>query len=342
MASPALSSRPAEHAIGEYRRTPTYVVDTRDAPPDLFVDASATDWTRLTWKDVKRPYRVERWAEEKRAWEAANGGPLPVQDGWRKFNASFHELFVQAPEEESRRARGEVLAHLAKADVQGAWEAVQELVQLAVWNRVHRVEDAVWDPRGKRALFGGLDVKRPRVLFLGAADGYEGMQLAAMYPGAEIVLVDYDDFCRTDRFGRFPESYPFLGTDASTGHPRVWYRDEMHIDFVTSDIRDLPYGREFDVVVSVGLVEHFDDAHKPEAFAWHHRFLKPGGWAVLTTPRDQARGRAFYTVMADLMNYGYRELMTVRQLGLYATENGFDVRRAGVIKAHNGIVCRAR
>jgi SAM-dependent methyltransferase len=180
------------------------------------------------------------------------------------------------------------------------------------------------------------------VLFLGAADGYEGMQLAAMYPGAEIVLVDYDDFCRTDRFGKFPEAYPFLGVDPQTGHPRVWYRDEMHVEFVVSDIRDLPYGREFDMVVSVGLVEHFDDAHKPEAFEWHRRFLKPGGWAVLTTPRDQVRGRAFYTVMADLMNYGYRELMTVRQLGLYATENGFDVRRAGVIKAHNGIVCKVK
>lgn len=342
MAAPATLSRPAEHAIGEYRRTPTHVVDTRDAPPDLFVDASATDWRRLTWKDVKRPYRTERWARDKREYERTTGAPLPVQDGWRRFNASFHRLFVAAPEDGSRRARGQVLAELARGDVHGAWETVQELAQLAVWNKVHRVEDAVWDPRGKRALFGGLDVKRPRVLFLGAADGYEGMQVAALYPGAEVVLVDYDDFCRTDRFGKFPEAYPFLGTDAATGHPRVWYRDEMHIDFVVSDIRDLPYGPEFDLVVSVGLVEHFDDAHKPEAFAWHRQYLKPGGWAIMTTPRDQLRGRAFYTIMADLMNYGYRELMTVEQLGLYATENGFDVRRAGVIKAHNGIVCRAR
>ncbi|MEO6066479.1 MAG: hypothetical protein ABIQ41_00690 [Gemmatimonadales bacterium] len=63
---------------------------------------------------------------------------------------------------------------------------------------------------------------------------------------------------------------------------------------------------------------------------------------IITTPRDQWRGRAFYTVMADIMNFGYRELMTIEQLGLYAWENGFDVRRAGVIKAHNGLVCRSR
>jgi hypothetical protein len=37
-----------------------------------------------------------------------------------------------------------------------------------------------------------------------------------------------------------------------------------------------------------------------------------------------------------------RELMTARQLGLYAWENGFRIERAGVIKAHNGLVCRVR
>jgi hypothetical protein len=42
------------------------------------------------------------------------------------------------------------------------------------------------------------------------------------------------------------------------------------------------------------------------------------------------RGRAFYTIMADYMNYGYRELMRVEQLGLYAP--------AGYIKAHSGLV----
>ncbi|HEV2290370.1 MAG TPA: class I SAM-dependent methyltransferase [Gemmatimonadales bacterium] len=336
------ATAPPAHRIGDFARLDRYVVDTRDAPPDLFVDAGGTDWKSLRWSDVHRPYRVERWADEKREWEAANGRALPVREGWSKFNRHFHELFLKNVAAESRRARAEALGALMHADLAGTRAAVEELIQLAVWNRVHRVEDAVWDPRGKRALFEGLDLDRPRILFLGAADGYEAMQLAAMYPGGHVTLVDYDDFCRTDRFGRFPERYPFLGADPATGGRRVWYREEMPIDFDVADIRDLPYGAEFDVVVSVGLVEHFPDEHKAEAFSWHRKFLKPGGWAILTTPRDQWRGRAFYSIMADWMNYGYRELMTVRQLGLYAWENGLDIRRAGVIKAHNGIICKAR
>lgn len=331
-----------DQTVGEDRRMANYRVDTRDAPPDVFVDAGDTDWSRLDWRRVGRPYRVERWATERRAWEAEHGEAMPVKESWVRFNRHFHELFQTDLPVEMARTRSALRASAMRLDIHGVQETAKELLQLAIWNRVHRVEDAVWDPRGKRTLFEGLDLDRPKILFLGAADGYEAMQLSAMYPGGHVVLVDYDDFCRTERFGKFPEQYPFLGTNAATGHRRVWYREEMPIEFEVADIRDLQYGREFDVVLSVGLVEHFPDAHKPVAFELHRRFLKPGGYAILTTPRDQLRGRAFYTLMADYMNYGYRELMDIWQLGLYAHENGLTVRRAGYIKAHNGIICTAR
>ncbi|WP_035273872.1 class I SAM-dependent methyltransferase, partial [Actinoalloteichus caeruleus] len=123
---------------------------------------------------------------------------------------------------------------------------------------------------------------------------------------------------------------------------RVWHRDQMDLSYLVSDIRDLDFGPEFDVVVSIGLVEHFPDEHKPEAFDWHRRFLRPGGYAILTTPRVALRTRMFYRLFGDLMNFSYRELQTVEQLGLYAHENGFEVLRHGEIKTHNGVVCRPR
>jgi len=336
----SLTSHP--HDLGAYQVRGEYVVDARELAPDMFVDHGGVDWPRLTWKEVGRPYTVERWAEGKRLWEEENGEAMPVREGWRHFNRSFHRLFTTDVPHERRRARRELLQSLGRFDVPGSGAALRELLELAVWNRVHRVEDAIGDPRGKRALFGGLDLVRPDILFLGAAEGYEAMQLAAMYPGGRAVLVDYDEFCKTERFGNFPEEYPFVGMDPASDHQRVWYRDQMAIDYVVEDIRDLPFGREFDIVVSIGLVEHFPDAYKPEAFELHRRFLKPGGYAILTTPRNQIKSRAFYTVMANHMNYGYRELMNIRQLGLYAWENGLAILRAGVIKAHNGLICRAR
>jgi SAM-dependent methyltransferase len=330
------------YTIGVDVALPQYRVDTRDAAPDVFVDAGDTDWSRLDWHDVGRPYRVERWAADKLAYEAEHGAPMPVQESWKRFNRHFHALFQTDLPGAMSRARAELVTAACHLDMDGTKATLRELLQLAVWNAVHRVRDAVWDPRGKRALFDGLGLRRPDVLYLGAADGYEAMQLMAMYPGGHAVLVDYDDFCRTDRFGQFPEQYPFLGRDPATGHLKVWYREAMAIDFEVADIRSLTYGREFDVVLSVGLIEHFPDAHKAEAFELHRRFLKPGGVAIITTPRNQLGGRVFYTIMADYMNYGYRELMTIQQLGLYAHENGLDIRRAGFIKAHNGLICGAR
>lgn len=334
--------RTRRHAIGEFERGAQYVIDTRDLAPDMFVDVSTKNWGALTWKDVGRPYRVEKWASSKRAYEVEHGAPLPVIEGWRRFNLAFHQFFLTDVPAAQIEARSALKGALANFDAHDAKEAVEDLLRIAIWNKIMRVEDAVWDPRGKRSLFAGMDVKKPRILFLGAADGYEAMQLAAMYPGGEITLVDYDEFCLTDRFGKFPLDYPFLGIDPTTGHQRVWYRDEMPIAFDVADIRDLTYGREFDIVVSIGLLEHFPDSHKAECLEMHRRFLKPGGYVVMTTPRDQFKSRAYYNVLSDFLNHGYRELMNVNQMGLYAHEGGFEILRAGVIKAHNGLVMKSR
>lgn len=328
--------------LGTTGLTAHYRYDLRTTPPDVFDDLSATDWRGLTWGEVGRPYLVDADAPARREWEAREGRAMPVPVQWEHFNRRFHDLFLRTPNAHARRARADLFAHVQEGDLAGAWHVVQDLVQTQLWNYVHRLEDAVWDPRGKRALFADLDLDRPNILFLGAADGYEAMQLLAMYPGGHAVLVDYDAFCAEERFGRFPAAYPFLGPDPGTGGATVYRREDFDIDFVVRDIRDLDYGREFDVVLSVGLVEHVPDAHKPLVFDFHRRFLKPGGVAILTTPRRQWRSKLFYRVMGPIMNYGYRELMDARQLGLYTYENGFDILRCGVIKAHNGVVARPR
>jgi Methyltransferase domain len=341
---PAAAGRPpaADADLGRRIVRSNYVADLRTTPPDIFQDVSDADWRALTWPALGRPYQVRNYSSERKHWDREHGAEMPVLVQWQHFNRRFHDLFMT----DLDRAPGDGLADLAGAfgslDVPGLGHVLQDLLHLRIWNYVHRVEDAVWDPRGKRALFDGFDVHRPEILFLGAADGYEAMQLLAMYPGGHAVLVDYDDFCRTDRFGRFPEAYPFLGRNPATGAWRVWHAADMDIDFDVADIRELKYGHEFDIVLSVGLVEHFPDELKPMVFDFHRRFLKPGGYAIVTTPRSQWRSKAFYLAMGEIMNFGYRELMDARQLGLYAYESGFEIARCGYIKAHNAVILKER
>jgi hypothetical protein len=242
-ANATTAARPyTEQDIGTTHLMPTYRVDLRPDGKDVFYDADpVSDWQALSWKRIGRPYRVERWSKEKQSWEKEHGQELPPKTSWEMFNRSFQRLFDEDATVQRKEALSTLGSSLGKVNLHEAWEAVEDIVQASIWNKVHRVEDAIWDPRGKRALFEGLDVEKPEVLFLGAADGYEAMQLMAMYPGGHAVLVDYDDYCRTHRFGEFPEAYPFLGTNPATGAPKVWYRDEMNIDFEVADIRDLKY-----------------------------------------------------------------------------------------------------
>jgi len=133
-----------------------------------------------------------------------------------------------------------------------------------------------------------------------------------------------------------------LGTNSATGQPKVCYKDRMSLHYIVDDIRNLPFGKEFDIVISVGLLEHFPDEYKQEVLDWHRKFLKSGGYAIMTTPRYQLKSLLFYRIMADVMNHTYRELMDIRQMDLYVYEGGFDILRHGFIKVHNGIIARPR
>lgn len=328
--------------IGRTVLTPTYRVDLRPLHATRFVASSLPAFRDLSWSAIGRPHRVERWSSERNRWEREHDESLPVRTSWQMFNRSFQKWF----DTDTRQARYAALRTLATAfthfDYARVRAALEEITLVTGWDYAHRVEDAIWDPRSKRDLFAGLEVERPRILVLGAGNGYEAMQLLAMYPGGHAVLVDYDDYCCTHRFGQFPEAYPFLGTDPATGSAKIWYRDQMNIDFEVTDIADLRYGREFDIILSVGLVEHFPDEHKPRAFELHRRFLKPGGLAILTTPLLCFQTKLYYTLFADSLNYVYRELMAPPHLGLYAWENGFEPLRLGRIRAHNALIARSR
>ncbi|MFE8699470.1 class I SAM-dependent methyltransferase [Cytobacillus sp. FJAT-54145] len=336
-----------ELTMEETRLQPSFRVDLRtrfsEKEYNKFVKLNTVnDWSQLSWKDVGRPFEVKSFAKEKKEWEQKNNEPLPAHTSWTMFNKSFHDWFVKDVPTEMDRSKKEFMNSLKKFKLNETKSALGEMVRIHLWNYAHRVEDGIWDPRGKRALFEGLDVQKPKILFLGAAEGYEAMQLSAMYPGGEIVMVDYDPFCKDTRFGDFPESYPFLGTNPQTGGHKVYYKSDFEIDYIVEDIRKLPFGNDFDIVISVGLLEHFPDELKSEVVDWHRKFLKPSGYIIMTTPRVQLRSKIYYEIMADVMNHTYRELMTIEQMGLYMYENGLDILKHGYIKVHNGVIARAK
>jgi len=50
------------------------------------------------------------------------------------------------------------------------------------------------------------------------------------------------------------------------------------------DLFDIDLGRQFDVVCSFGLIEHFRGAELDQVLAIHHKYVRPGGYVVVLLP----------------------------------------------------------
>ncbi|NIS38827.1 MAG: hypothetical protein GWN62_07770, partial [Aliifodinibius sp.] len=119
----------SKHQVGYFERLATHVRDLRDTPPDVFEDVSLTDWSNLSWDQVNRPYKVDKWAEGKKKWEEEHGERMGVKEGWKHFNKSFHQLFIKDVPKEKQQARSAIWNNLMSMDIHGAGEALEELVQ---------------------------------------------------------------------------------------------------------------------------------------------------------------------------------------------------------------------
>jgi SAM-dependent methyltransferase len=71
-------------------------------------------------------------------------------------------------------------------------------------------------------------------------------------------------------------------------------------------------GRQFDLVYSVGLLEHFPD--KTDILDAHIRLTKPGGLLLVYVPIDTAANCRLTTLVPEWENFGHRELLTPEEL----------------------------
>jgi len=75
------SKKNPKHQVGYYEQLKTHVHDLKDTAPDVFEDVSHIDWSSLSWDEVNRPYKVDKWAEGKKLWEEQHDGRMPVKEG---------------------------------------------------------------------------------------------------------------------------------------------------------------------------------------------------------------------------------------------------------------------
>lgn len=127
----------------------------------------------------------------------------------------------------------------------------------------------------------GRQIDKLEVAEIGSGTGTFSLTLALL--GAKVTLIDYNP----EVLSQARKIYKFYNCD---------------VDRVCADILESPphsLKERFDLVVSLGLAEHFTEDNRKECFIFHRDLLKRGGFAVIGVPN---RLSPFYMAIWLLRN----------------------------------------
>jgi 2-polyprenyl-3-methyl-5-hydroxy-6-metoxy-1,4-benzoquinol methylase len=98
--------------------------------------------------------------------------------------------------------------------------------------------------------------------------------------------------------------------------------------------------KNFDIVCSFGLIEHFVD--KQAVLDVHKNFAAPNGIIIILVPMNTPLSRTFLEVHPEL-NLGYRELLSEKEFKDILIHGGFEIIRTAVSQYYSydfiGAVC---
>ena len=254
--------------------------------------------------------------------------PAPHRTGavdWTRFNANFKRLMATRWQDVNRGVRYPLPRRLLRF-----------MLAFAQQRR-----DAILDLEGKTRALARLKIPaNPSIVYFGAEAGWEAAILQALFgSGGEVVLIDQDE----GAYERFLEAPRSARVRAPRGWKDPWIlveRNPARMRYFQEDFFAWNAETRFDVGIDWGLIEHFDDAGKRALVERFRQFLKPGGLQICSCPRDRLTVRLFYRAFADELNVGYRELMTLGELGTHLERAGCCLEDRLALPAHNVVAYR--
>jgi 2-polyprenyl-3-methyl-5-hydroxy-6-metoxy-1,4-benzoquinol methylase len=111
---------------------------------------------------------------------------------------------------------------------------------------------------------------------------------------------------------------------AATAYESVFAgRGSFVLGDVVSYAAEPANAESYDLVYSVGLIEHFPD--KRDILGAHVTLTKPGGVVLIYVPLDSDDNRRLTSMAAEYENFGYRELLTVNELESICADECLEV-----------------
>jgi SAM-dependent methyltransferase len=122
-------------------------------------------------------------------------------------------------------------------------------------------------------LVKNIKIKNPEVLEIGAGTGLLAQKILEKYNGFAI-LVD-NNLNAYQMFKKF-------------------YNRKLKIAYVIGDLFHLSFKKEFDVVISDGLIEHFKDIKK--VMLIHEKFTRNGGYVIIVFPHNSLVNKIIWLI----------------------------------------------
>lgn len=244
---------------------------------------------------------------------------------WSRFNANFERLLGTDWREVNRHA-----------DCSLGWRLMRLYLSFLQQRR-----NAILDLEGKLRVFSRLRLPpNPSIVHFGAEAGWEAALLQALYGDkGQVLLIDSDPVA----YQRFIRSPQRARVRAPRRSKRRWIevnRDPTRMEYVREDFFRMKAPGSFDVGIDWGLIEHYDDPGKQSLISLFRSFLGPQGVQISSCPRDRLAVRLFYRAFSDELNFGYRELMTLRELSDQVERSGCHIESRHRLPAHNIVVYR--
>jgi len=130
-------------------------------------------------------------------------------------------------------------------------------------------------------ILNGIDLNNPNILELGCGSGMMTYCLLKKY-GGKATVVDYSDGA----------------INLSKRNLR-----QKPVRFIKEGVLSLNLKREFDLVHSQGLIEHFKGKQQIKVIEKHVEFLKKGGFLIILAPRA-CLGYRLSTIFYKMINLG--------------------------------------
>lgn len=147
--------------------------------------------------------------------------------------------------------------------------------------------------KGIERLFTNFDIKNPSILELGAGTGSDSEWLIKKFGGKATLVDNCDHIISKSK--------------------RYFNRKKLDITCLKLKVEDIRFKNKYDLVFSVGLVEHFYNKDLYKIFRKHVDAAKKGGYIIIFVPNN------------SLIYRSYRRLLTLLRLWMW-DEISFNIK----------------